>query len=93
MKQAAEELGRSDSLHPDMPETLYALGRALLTHDPDAAARALERVISLEKQSPLTAQAYLQLAAIHRKQGKSEHAAHDMEEYKRIRILTSTPSR
>jgi tetratricopeptide (TPR) repeat protein len=89
MKEAAEELRRSDSLHPDMPETLYALGRALMTSDPEAADRAMERVISLEKQSPLAGQAYLQLATSHRRQGKNELAARDMEEYKRIRSLTT----
>ena len=91
MNEAAEELRRSDSLHPDMPETLYALGRALSMSDPDAAERALERVISMEAQSPLAAQAYLQLAASHRKQGKKELADRDIEEYKRIRALTSKP--
>lgn len=89
MNEAAEELRRSDSRHPDMPETLYALGRALSVSDPDAAERALNRVISLEGQSPLAGQAYLQLAASHRKEGKKELADRDMEEYKRIRSLTS----
>ena len=28
MKEAAEELRRSDILRPDMPETLYSLGKA-----------------------------------------------------------------
>ncbi|SRR5579871_791149 len=93
MQEAAEELHRSDSLHPDMPETLFALGRALLISDPDAAERALERVISLEKQSPLAGKAYLQLATAHRKQGKRELAARDMEEYNRIRSHTSEPAR
>lgn len=91
MNAAAEELRRSDALHPDMPETLYALGRALSMSDPDGAERALERVISMEGQSPLAGRAYLQLAASHRKQGKNELADRDMEEYKRIRVLTSTP--
>jgi len=91
MKEAADELRRSDSLHPDMPETLFALGRALSISDPDGAERALERVISIEKQSPLAGQAYLQLATIHRKKGKKELAARDMEEYNRIRSLTSKP--
>lgn len=91
MEAAAEELRRSDSLRPDMSETLYALGRALLISHPDAAERDLERVISIEKQSPLAGQAYLQLATSHRKQGKKELAARDVEEYKRIRSLTSKP--
>lgn len=84
MKEAAEELRRSDSLRPDMPETLYALGRALAISDPDAAARTLDHLIEIEKQSPLAGQAYLLLAGIHRRQGKTEAAGHDMQEYKRI---------
>ena len=92
MSEAAKELGRSDSLHPDMPETLYALGRALVVNDPDGAERVLDRVIAMEKQSPLAGQAYLQLATSHRRQGKKELAAHDMEEYKRIQGLASKPT-
>ena len=91
MKEAAQELRRSDALRPDMPETLYALGRALLVSDPNAAEQALDRVIAVEKQSQLAGQAYLLLASTHRRQGKSELAARDMEEYKRIHTLTSKP--
>jgi tetratricopeptide (TPR) repeat protein len=91
MKEAAEELSRSDALRSDMPETLYALGRALTVSDSNAAERAFDRVIAVEKQSPLAAQAYLLLAGIHRRQGKSELAARDMEEYKRILDVTPTP--
>jgi protein O-GlcNAc transferase len=91
MKEAAEELRRADSLRPDMPETLYALGRALAVSDPDAAERALEQVIAIEKDSPLAAQAYLLLAGTHRRQGKSEQAARDTEEYKRIQSSASKP--
>lgn len=83
MKQAAEALRRSDSLRPDMPETLYALGRAL-DSDPKAAENVLNRVVELEKQSPLAAQAYLLLAAIHRKSGNQQLAARDMQEYRKI---------
>ena len=89
MQEAAQELRRSDSLRPDMPETLYALGRALVVSDPTAAEQALDRVIAVEKQSQLAGQAYLLLASTHRKQGKSELAARDMAEYKRIHSLTS----
>ena len=89
MQEAAQELRRSDSLRPDMPETLYALGRALVVSDPNAAEQALDRVIAVEKQSQLAGQAYLLLASTHRKQGKSELAARDMAEYKRIHSLTS----
>lgn len=91
MKEATDELHRSDSLRPNMPETLYALGRALAISEPDAAARTLDHLIGLEKQSPLAGQAYLLLAGIHRRQGKTEAAGHDMQEYKRIQNLASKP--
>jgi tetratricopeptide (TPR) repeat protein len=91
MKEAAEELRRSDSLRPDMPETLYALGRALAVSNPNAAEQVLDRVIAIETRSPLAAQAYLLLASTHRRQGKSDLAARDIEEYKRIHNITSRP--
>src|SRR5271170_710519 len=91
MKEATAELKRSDSLHPDMPETLYALGRAATISDPDVAEHALVRAIELEKDTPLAGQAYLALAQIHRRQGKTEQAAHDMQDYRRIQALTARP--
>ena len=91
MKEAAEELRRSDSLRPNMPETLYALGKAAAVSDPDVAEHALQRVIELEKDTPLTGQAYLTLAQIHRKQGKTEQAARDMQDYRRIQALAVHP--
>jgi cytochrome c-type biogenesis protein CcmH/NrfG len=89
MKEAARELRRSDSLHPDMPETLYSLGRALSTSAPNEAEQAFNHVIQLEKETPLAAQAYLAVAAVHRKQGRSDQAARDMQEFRRIQSLTS----
>jgi len=91
MKEAAEELKRSDVLSPGMPETLYALGKAAAVSDPDVAEHALQRVIELEKDTPLTGQAYLTLAQIHRKQGKTEQAARDMQDYRRIQALAVHP--
>jgi len=87
MKEAAAELRRSDSLHPNMPETLYAMGRALATADANAAEQALTSVLKLEQNTPLAAQADLLLASIHRKQGKSALASHEMEDYRRIQGL------
>jgi tetratricopeptide (TPR) repeat protein len=89
MKEAAEELQRSDTLHPDMPETLYSLGKAEAVSDPNRAEHALSRVIELEKESPLAAQAYLALAGIHRKQGKTDLVAHEMQEFRRIQALNN----
>jgi tetratricopeptide (TPR) repeat protein len=89
MKEASEELQRSNSLRPDMPETLCALGRALAVGAPEAAEVPLGRVIAIEKQTPLAGQAYLLLASIHKKQGKTEQAARELEEYKHIQDLAS----
>jgi tetratricopeptide (TPR) repeat protein len=91
MKEATDELKRSDSLSPDMPETLYALGKAAAVSDPDAAEHALQRVIELEKETPLAAQSYLVLAQIHRRQGKTEQAARDTENYRKIQALAAHP--
>jgi Tetratricopeptide repeat len=55
------------------------------------AARALQRVIELEKETPLAGQAYLVLAQIHRRQGKTEQAARDMENYRKIQALAAHP--
>jgi tetratricopeptide (TPR) repeat protein len=91
MKEAVKELRLSDALRPDMPETLYALGKAAALDDPSGAELPLKRVVELEKDSPLAAKAYLALAGIHRRQGKSELTAEDMKEYKRIQALTASP--
>lgn len=91
MKEAESELQRSDSLRSDMPETLYALGRAAAIDDPNVAEHALARVIELEKESPLAAQAYLTLAGVHRRQGKPDQATHDLQEYRRIQALAVHP--
>lgn len=85
MKEAASELRRSDDLGQDMSETLYALGKSTAVSDPPAAAKAFLRIIELEKATALAAQAYLALAEIHRKQGKTELAAREMQEYRRIK--------
>jgi hypothetical protein len=44
-------------------------------------------VLKLEQNSSLAAQADLLLASIHRKQGKSELASREMEDYRRIQGL------
>lgn len=89
MKEAADELRRSDQLRPDMPETLYDLGKGEAIADPVAAEHAFRRVTELEKETFLAGQAYLALAGIHRKQGRPEEAAGDLEQYRRIHALTA----
>jgi tetratricopeptide (TPR) repeat protein len=87
MKEAVEELRRSDRLRPDMPPTLYSLGKAAAISDPALAESALERVIRMEKDTPLAGRAYLALAEVHRRQGRSAEAAADMQEYRRIQAI------
>jgi len=89
MKEAAEELRRSNELRPDMAETLYSLGKALTVADPAEAERDLNRVVAMEKDTSLAGSAYLALAAIHRKQGKAELAAKEMQEFRRIQALNT----
>jgi hypothetical protein len=59
MKEAAQKPQRSDQLRPDMPETLYSLGRAEAVRDPSDADHELGRVIELTRGTHLAVQAYL----------------------------------
>ena len=58
-----------------MPETLYSLGKAAsLNGDSALAEKAWTKLIAIEKQSPLAAQAHFGLAGLYRKQDKNEQA-------------------
>jgi tetratricopeptide (TPR) repeat protein len=89
MEGAVEELRRSDTLRPNMPETLYALGKASAASNPQAAEQALNRVLAMEKETQLAGAAYFVLAGIHRKQGKTELAAKEMQEFRRLQALNT----
>jgi tetratricopeptide (TPR) repeat protein len=90
--EARGELARADRLLPEMPETLYSLGKAAsLEGDAAAAEKAWTQLLSIEKQSPLAAQAHFGLAAIYRKQGKTAEAKHEMQEYESLQN-NSTPA-
>ena len=68
VQQAHTELVRADALLPDMPETLYALGKcASLEGDAATAEREWTKLLSIEKESSLAAQAHFGLAGIYRK--------------------------
>jgi tetratricopeptide (TPR) repeat protein len=86
VKEARETLTRADSLRPDMPETLYALGKAQsLSGDTVGAEKNWKRVVELEKNSDLAAQAHFGLATLYRKQGKQKEAAREMSEYESLK--------
>ena len=83
--EARQQLERANELKPDMPETLYSLGKAAsLDSNAAAAEKAWTRVIELEKESSLAAQAHFGLANLYRKQGNAAKAQHEMQEYKRL---------
>lgn len=76
--EARTELARANHLLPDMPETLGALGKAeLQLGNLPSAEKAYKRVIEIEKNGPLAAQAHFSLSTIYRKQGKTEDAARE----------------
>jgi tetratricopeptide (TPR) repeat protein len=89
VQEARVELVLSDRLMPEMPETLYSLGKAAsLVGDTGAAEKAWIKLLSIEKQSSLAAQAHFGLAGLYRKQGKTAEAQHEMQEFEN---LQSTP--
>ena len=82
---ALPELKRSNELKPDMPETLYSLGKAAsLDGDAATAERAWLKVVELEKNTSLAAQAHFGLAGLYRKQGKTAPAQHEMQEFQKL---------
>jgi len=83
--EARAELLRADRLMPDMPETLYSLGKAAsLEGDAAAAEKAWTKLLSIESQTSLAAQAHFGLAGLYRKQGKTAEAQHEMQEFQRL---------
>src|SRR5205085_49923 len=90
--EAKQELERADSLKSDMPETLYSLGKAA-SQDGDAALaeKAWMRVIALEKETSLAAQAHFGLAGLYRKEGKTVQAEHEMREFEKLQKLIAPP--
>jgi tetratricopeptide (TPR) repeat protein len=92
VREALPELERSNTLKPEMPETLYSLGKAAsLNGDPAAAEKAWLKVIELEKETSLAAQAHFGLAGIYRKQGKAAQAQHEMQEFQQLQSTIGPP--
>src|SRR3984893_8859995 len=90
--EARAELLRANRLMPDMPETLYSLGKAAsLEGDAAAAEKEWTKLLSIEKDSPLAAQAHFGLAGLYRKQGKMAAAQHEMQEFQRLQAGSNAP--
>jgi tetratricopeptide (TPR) repeat protein len=90
--EARTELLRADRLMPDMPETLYSLGKAAsLEGDTVAAEKQWTRLLAIEKETSLAAQAHFGLASLYRKQGKTAAAQHEMQEFERLQSGSNPP--
>jgi tetratricopeptide (TPR) repeat protein len=91
-RDALVELERSNELKADMPETLYSLGKAAsLAGEPATAEKSWLKVIELEKDTALAAQAHFGLAGVYRKQGKSAEAQHEMQEFQKLQSTIGPP--
>jgi len=91
-KEASVELARANRLLPDMPETLYAIGKAAsLQGDATDAEKNWKRLLSLEKDSNLAAQAHFGLASLYRRQGKTAAADHEMQEFQKLQGAPTQP--
>src|SRR6201993_104100 len=89
---ALPELNRSNELKPDMPETLYSLGKAYsLVGETAGAEKVWRKVIELEKNTSLAAQAHFGLAGVYRKQGKIAQAQQEMQEFQKLQSRIGPP--
>jgi len=91
-REAFIELQRANELKPEMPETLYSLGKAAaLVGENRAAEQAWLKVVDLEKNTSLAAQAHFGLAGIYRKQGKTPEAQREMQEFQKLQNTIGPP--
>jgi tetratricopeptide (TPR) repeat protein len=89
---ALVELKRSNELKPEMPETLYSLGKAAsMAGENTIAEQAWLKVIELEKNTSIAAQAYFGLAGLHRKQGKLTQSQQEMQQFQKLQNTIGPP--
>jgi tetratricopeptide (TPR) repeat protein len=91
-REALVELKRANDLKPEMPETLFSLGKAAsMTGENTVAEQSWLKVIELEKNSSIAAQAYFGLAGLYRKQGKLTQSQQEMQEFQKLQSTISPP--
>jgi tetratricopeptide (TPR) repeat protein len=89
---ALVELKRSNELKPEMAETLYSLGKAAsLAGENPLAEQAWRKVIELETNTSIAAQAYFGLAGLHRKQGKLTQSQQEMQQFQKLQSTIGPP--
>ncbi len=92
VRDARTELERSDRLKPEMPETLYSLGKAAsLDGDVLLAEKSWARLLAIEQDTSLAAQAHFGLAGLYRKQGKAAEAQREMQEFETLQNSSNQP--
>jgi tetratricopeptide (TPR) repeat protein len=90
--EARQELERADALKPSMPETLYSLGKAAsLDADAMLAERSWNKLLEIEHDTSLSAQAHFALATLYRKQGNAAKAQREMQEYQKLQTKVGQP--
>jgi tetratricopeptide (TPR) repeat protein len=85
IQEALQELKRSARLRPEISETLYVLGKAAsLAGDAATAETSWKRVIAIERDGSLAAQAHFALASLYRKQNRTKAADDEMQQFRRL---------
>ncbi len=83
---ALKILKDADRLEPAMPETLFTLGKAAsLSGDTSQAEKSWTQLLTIEKETPLAAQAHFELSTLYRKAGKTGEADREQAAYKKLR--------
>jgi len=72
-------------------DTLFAGKAASLEGDAAAAEKEWTKLLSTEKENSRAAQAHFGLAGLHRKQGKTAAARHEMKEFQRLQGGSNPP--
>jgi hypothetical protein len=73
-----------------MPETLYQLGKAAGMDGDDATAeKCWLHLLTLENNTKLAGQAHFGLAALYRKQGKTDDANREMEAFQEMQTKSA----
>lgn len=84
--EALEALSRSNQLQPGTPGTLLATGKAAaLAGDNAGAETFLKKLLEIDKENDLAAQAHFELAGIYRKSGRDAEADREMAEYEKLK--------
>jgi tetratricopeptide (TPR) repeat protein len=85
-------LQRADKLQPDMPETLYSLGKAAsLGGEQALAEKSWQRLLAIESNTSLAAQSHFGLAGLYRKQGKTAQSQQEMQAFQKLQSTLATP--